>query len=184
MDDRTSDPRERQQKEKESKRAERETERIHTHAEMEDNQFPVFYSEPSRERGVTKRQQVENREREEMVNDSEERSLDWESRTESEGQFNGEQRRWRDEADGSLADDEGEDDDDEGHGMSLGFIPLVKIVRKTARNQMDCDDVKTSGSADDDRTADISTHWENTKLCPRSRKKTSTVYLFVYYYEV
>ncbi|XP_060771472.1 transmembrane protein 79 [Neoarius graeffei] len=147
---------------------------------MEEKQFPVFHREPSREEGMNERQEVENGD-EERLDDREERSTGQESKTESERQLDGGQETWRDEGDGSLADDEDEgDDDDDGHAMSFAFTPLVKIVRKTAEKQMECDEVgvdylkATDVSIDDVsvdyvKASDVCTHWENTKQSPQSR---------------
>ncbi|MCJ8750136.1 hypothetical protein PDJAM_G00259050 [Pangasius djambal] len=130
---------------------------------MEEELFPV--SEPFGEQGMNERQEVENREQEETVYDSEERTTGLESRTESERQLDVGQERWRDDGDGSLADDEDEDDDDDdGHGTSFAFTPLVKIVRKTAEIPKECHDVRADDvRADDVRADDVSTHLENTK---------------------
>ncbi|XP_053092789.1 uncharacterized protein tmem79a isoform X2 [Pangasianodon hypophthalmus] len=158
---------------------------------MEEKLFPV--SEPFGERGMNERQEVENREQEETVYDSEERTTGLESRTESERQLDVGQERWRDDGDGSLADDEDEDDDDDdddGHRMSFVFTPLVKIVRKTAEIPKECHDIRADDvraddvraddvraddvraddvRADDVRANDVNTHMENTKQSPRAR---------------
>lgn len=108
------------------------------------------------------RQEVEDGEQEDTVNNGEEKTTGRESRTESERQ-----ERWRDEGDGSLADDEDEDDD--AHRMSFAFTPLVKIVNKTDEKQTECYDVRPDDvgavnfKADDVGPDDVNTHWGTAK---------------------
>lgn len=137
---------------------------------------------------MNERQEVENGD-EERLDDREERTTGQESKTESERQLDGGQETWRDEGDGSLADDEDEgDDDDDGHAMSFAFTPLVKIVRKTAEKQMECNEVgvdylkATDVSIDDVsvdyvKASDVRTHWENTKQSPQSREQKLSLFV-------